>query len=74
MSVGREPKLLDLVAVLNAPLAGEIRVGDVGTVVEVLPPDGVEVEFLDQSGHTRAIAALPIGDVLTLNRERTKVA
>jgi hypothetical protein len=69
----RTPKLLDLVAVLRAPDDASVTVGDVGTVVELLTPDGVEVEFLDRNGRTRSVAAFPISDVLTLNRERTPV-
>ena len=45
-----------------------------GTVVELLPPDGLEVEFLDRDGRTRCLATLTISDVLVLNRERTRVA
>jgi hypothetical protein len=45
----------------------------VGTVVELLPPDGIEVEFLDRDGRTRCLATLSVDDVLTLNRERTPI-
>jgi hypothetical protein len=64
---------LDIVAVLNTPSDQAVEVGDVGAVVEVLPPDGVEVEFLARDGRTRTVAALPVADVLVLNRERTPV-
>jgi len=74
MAHGRQPELLDLVAVLNRPAEAGVDVGDVGTVVELLPPDGVEVEFLDRNGRTRRVATLTFADVLVLNRERTKVA
>ena len=74
MSEPRRPKLLDMVAVLASPGDPEIRAGDVGTVVELLPPDAVEVEFLSRDGRTRHVGALPLSDVLTLNRERTRVA
>ena len=73
MAHGRQPELLDLVAVLNRPAEAGVEVGDVGTVVELLPPDGVEVEFLDRNGRTRRVATLTFADVLVLNRERTKV-
>ena len=63
-----------MVAVLNGSGAPDIRAGDVGTVVELLPPDGLEVEFLSRDGRTRHIGTLSIGDVLVLNRERTRVA
>ena len=70
----RRPKLLDLIAVLKHPPGTDVEIGDVGTVVEVLPPDGLEVEFLDRDGRTRCFATLSIDDVLTLNRERTPVS
>jgi len=66
--------LLDLVAVLASPDDPEIRAGDVGTVVEFLPPDAVEVEFLGRDGRTRHVGTLRLGEVLALNRERTRVA
>jgi len=61
------------VAVLNAPADESVEVGDVGTIVELLPPDAVEVEFLARDGRTRSVATLPAADVLVLNRERTPV-
>ena len=70
----RPPKLLDIVAVLNGSREPQVQVGDVGTVVEVLPPDGLEVEFLSSDGRTRHVGTLSVGDVLVLNRERTRVA
>ena len=69
----RNPSLLDLVAVLSAPPNAPVEVGDVGTVVELLPPDAMEVEFLHRDGRTRCVATLPISDVLVLNRDRTPV-
>jgi hypothetical protein len=74
MNERRQPQLLDLVAVLNSPPKYDLQVGDVGTVVELLPPDGLEVEFLDRTGHTRCVATLAPADVLALNRQRTPVA
>lgn len=74
MANSRQPKLLDLVAVTRCPAGEPLEVGDVGTVVELLPPDGVEVEFLDRDGRTRCLATLTVNEVLVLNRERTKVA
>ena len=70
----RQPKLLDLIAVTSTTSETDVSVGDVGTVVELLPPDGLEVEFLDSSGRTRCVATLSVNNVLVLNRERTKVA
>jgi hypothetical protein len=74
MTPQRAPELLDLVAVLQPPPAGDVTVGDVGTVVELLPPDGLEVEFLDRNGKTFCVATFSTGDVLVLNRERTPVS
>jgi hypothetical protein len=62
-----------MVAVLNAPADCELKLGDVGTVVELLPPDGIEVEFLSREGKTRCVTTLTTDDVLVLNRERTPV-
>lgn len=73
MNQTRQPNLFDLVAVLIAPEEADIQTGDVGTVVEILPPDAVEVEFLDRSGKTRCVATLTLSDVLVLNRQRTQV-
>jgi catabolite regulation protein CreA len=74
MPNARQPKLFDLVAVLNQATNSDLEVGDVGTVVELLPPDGIEVEFLQPDGRTRCVATLGFADVLVLNRQRTKVA
>jgi catabolite regulation protein CreA len=74
MKQARQPELLDIVAVLNSAGHSDVEVGDVGTVVELLPPDGLEVEFLDRDGRTRCVATLTGEDVLVLNRERTPVA
>ena len=73
MAQSKTPKLLDMVAVLESAANDSIAVGDVGTVVEVLPPDGIEVEFIHRNGRTRTVATLKVGDVLVLNRERTPV-
>ena len=70
----RQLKLLDMVAVLNGSGDPETHSGDVGTVVELLPPDGLEIEFLSRDGQTRHVGTLSTGDVLLLNRERTRVA
>jgi hypothetical protein len=73
MMQSRKPKWLDLVAVLKRPANADVEVGDVGTVVELLPPDGIEVEFLDRDGRTCCLATLSVDDVLALNRERTPI-
>ncbi len=37
--------------------------GDLGTVVEVYAPDGLEIEFVAASGETRAVLTLTLRDV-----------
>jgi catabolite regulation protein CreA len=74
MTQRRKPRLLDVVAVLSAPAGSLVDVGDVGTVIELLAPDGLEVEFLDRNGRTRCVATLAVSDVLVLNRDRTPVS
>lgn len=69
----RTPVILDIVAVVNPPRQPGVLVGDVGTVVEVLDPDGLEVEFLDPDGRTRCVATLNVEDVLILNRNRSPI-
>ena len=73
MADPRKPELLDMVAVLRGAEEPDVEVGDVGTVVELLPPDGVEIEFLDRNGKTRCLATFRLEDVLVLNRQRTPV-
>lgn len=73
MIQSRTPQLLDLVAVLKRPIDADVEIGDVGTVVELLPPDGVEVEFLDRDGRTYCLTTLSVDMVLILNRARPPV-
>ena len=56
-------KPLDVV-VLDKELADlGLKRGDLGTVVDVYEPDGVEIEFVTASGRTEALVTLNIGDV-----------
>jgi hypothetical protein len=56
-------KLLDTV-VLDRDLAEQgLRSGDLGAVVEVYEPDGLEVEFVTASGKTQALVTLNVKDV-----------
>ena len=63
----RRPELFDMVAITVPTKAHDVQVGDVGTVVELLPPDGVEVEFLTTDGRTRHVGSFPMRSVLTLS-------
>ena len=56
-------KVLDTVVLeRNFPPHG-LKKGDLGAVVEVYEPDGLEVEFVTASGKTTALITVRIGDV-----------
>ncbi len=56
-------KLLDTV-VLNRDLPDQqLQKGDLGAVVQVYEPDGVEVEFVSAAGKTEALVTLRESDV-----------
>ena len=40
-----------------------LKVGDLGTIVEIYEPDGLEVEFVTASGRTDAQLTLSVSDV-----------
>ena len=64
-----EPKLRDVVALLeDAPAHNLIR-GQVGTVVENLAPGVFEIEFSDNEGRTYASAALNLRQLLVLHHK-----
>ena len=51
-----------VVLVRDLPEHG-LKTGDLGAVVEVYPPDGLEVEFVTASGRTTALVTLRFTDV-----------
>jgi len=54
--------------VLDRDLAEHgLRKGDLGSVVEVYDPDGLEVEFVTASGRTAALLTLNDGDVRSVS-------
>jgi Domain of unknown function (DUF4926) len=56
-------RVLDTV-VLNRDLPDNgLRRGDLGAIVEVYEPDGVEVEFVTASGRTAALVTITADDV-----------
>ena len=56
-------KLLDTV-VLDRDLPDRgLRRGDLGAVVQIYEPDGLEVEFVTASGRTQALVTLTVEDV-----------
>jgi hypothetical protein len=44
-----------------------LRAGDLGAVVEVYEPDGLDVEFVTASGRTQALVTLRTGDVRSVS-------
>ncbi len=55
-------KLETVVLVRDLPDHG-LREGDLGAVVQLYEPDGLEVEFITAAGKTRALLTLKFGDV-----------
>jgi hypothetical protein len=51
-----------VVLVRDLPRHG-LKAGDMGAVVEVYPPDALEVEFVVASGRTKALLTLRLPDV-----------
>ena len=56
-------RLLDTVVLESDLPDHELRKGDLGAVVEVYEPDGIEVEFVTASGRTAALVTLNARDV-----------
>jgi len=46
-----------------------LRKGDLGAVVELCEPDGLEVEFVRASGKTQALVTLRTSDVRSIRDE-----
>ena len=67
-------KLLDVVALLVDKPAEKLAAGQVGTVVEVLSPAAVLVEFLDSKGRTVAVEELKREELLVLKHEAAVAA
>jgi hypothetical protein len=56
-------RVLDTVVLeIDLPDHG-LKKGDIGAVVQVYEPDGLEVEFVTGSGKTQALVTLRVGDV-----------
>jgi hypothetical protein len=50
--------------VLNRDLPEHgLKLGDLGAIVQIYEPDGLEVEFVTASGHTGALLTLTVADV-----------
>ena len=60
-------KILDTV-VLNKDIPEHnLKKGDLGAVVEVYKPDGIEVEFVMVSGKTRALLTLKTDEIRSIS-------
>jgi hypothetical protein len=60
-------KTLEVVALTNDIPEKHLRRGQVGTVVELLAPDTVEVEFSDLDGVPYAMCAVPVKNLMVLH-------
>ena len=56
-------QLLETVVLVRDLPAQGLKTGDLGAVVEVHAPDGLEVEFVTASGRTTALVTLKATDV-----------
>ncbi len=56
-------EVLDTVVLVRDIPEHGLRAGDLGAVVEVYAPDGLEVEFVTASGRTTALVTLTTRDV-----------
>mgnify|MGYP003702716335 CR=1 FL=1 len=55
--------ILDTVVLVHDLPEHGLQAGDLGAVVQVYEPDGVEVEFVTASGKTQALVTLRENDV-----------
>jgi hypothetical protein len=60
-------KSLEVVALIKDVPEKHLRRGQVGTVVEMLTPGIVEVEFSDLDGNTYAMCSVPENNLLVLH-------
>ena len=65
----KTPQLLDVIALLEDLPDRGLQQGQLGTIVEVLPPDAFEVEFSDNNGRAYAILALKQSQFIVLHYE-----
>jgi hypothetical protein len=56
-------KALDVVVLDREMPSRGLRKGDLGAVVEIYEPNGLEVEFVTASGKTEALLTLDVSDV-----------
>jgi len=56
-------KLLDCVVLARDLPEFGLRVGDLGTIVAIYHPNGLEIEFMKASGETQAVLTLTEADI-----------
>lgn len=62
-------KILDCVVLAkDIPELG-LRAGDLGTIVAIYEPDGLEIEFIKASGETQAVLTLTETDVRAIKAD-----
>ena len=61
-------KKLDTVVLTRDLPAQGLCSGDLGAVVEVYQPDGLEVEFVTADGRTQAVVTLKVSDVRPIDK------
>ena len=59
-------KLLDSVVLEKAMPQHGLKAGDIGAMVEIYDPDGLEVEFVTGSGKTQALLTLHVSEVRSI--------
>jgi hypothetical protein len=62
-------KLLDCVVLTRDLSESGLCVGDLGTIVAIYDPDGLEVEFVKASGESQAVITLTEKDVRAIRSE-----
>ena len=67
--MNQDIKPLDTVALLKAIPDQNLKIGQVGTVVEIFNDTDFEVEFVDKKGRTIALLPLKRADLLVLRYE-----
>jgi hypothetical protein len=67
-------KTLEVVALTDDILDKHLRRGQVGTVVELLAPGMVEVEFSDLDGNPYAMCAVPEKSLMVLHHVPDAIA
>lgn len=65
----RRLKLLDCVVLVRELPEFSLRAGDLGTIVAIYEPDGLEVEFVKASGQTQAVLTLTEADIRAIKAD-----